>query len=105
MRHVTVHELSSRLQQGDSPVLLDVREEWELARCQLPKSTWIPMGQIMARVSELNKNAETVVICHHGIRSWQVAKYLEREGFSDVINLTGGIDAWAKEIDPAMSIY
>lgn len=105
MRHVTVHELSNLLQQGNSPVLLDVREEWELARCQLLGCTWIPMGQIMARVSELNKNAETVVICHHGIRSWQVAKYLEREGFSDVINLTGGIDAWAKEIDPAMSIY
>jgi rhodanese-related sulfurtransferase len=105
MRHVTVHELHNQLQQGDSPVLLDVREEWELARCQLPGCTWIPMGQILARVNELNKQSQTVVICHHGIRSWQVAKYLEREGFSDVINLTGGIDAWAKEIDPAMTIY
>lgn len=105
MRHYTVHELRKRLDQVNPPVLLDVREEWEMARCQLPGSTWIPMGQIMARASELNKNTETVVICHHGIRSWQVAKFLEREGFGDVINLTGGIDAWAKEIDPAMPIY
>lgn len=105
MRHLTVHELRKRLDQNNPLVLLDVREEWEMARCQLPGSTWIPMGQIMARASELDKNTETVVICHHGIRSWQVAKYLEREGFGDVINLTGGIDAWAREIDPAMPTY
>lgn len=105
MRHFTVHELRKRLDLGDPPVLLDVREEWEMARCQLPGSIWIPMGQVMARASELSKNAETVVICHHGIRSWQVAKFLEREGFVNVINLTGGIDAWAKEIDPSMQIY
>lgn len=105
MRHYTVHELKKRLGESTPPVLLDVREEWEMARCQISGSTWIPMSQIMARASELNKGAETVVICHHGIRSWQVAKYLEREGFADVINLTGGIDAWAKEIDPAMPIY
>jgi rhodanese-related sulfurtransferase len=105
MRHYTVHELKKRLGESNPPVLLDVREEWEMARCQISGSTWIPMGQIMARVSELNKDTETVVICHHGIRSWQVAKYLEREGFADVINLTGGIDAWAKEIDTAMPIY
>ena len=105
MRHFTVHELKKRLEQNNPPTLLDVREEWEMARCRIPGSTWIPMGQIMARVSELNKTSETVVICHHGIRSWQVAKFLERDGFPDVINLTGGIDAWAKEIDPAMPIY
>lgn len=105
MRHITVHELNTWLQQGDAPVLLDVREEWELSRCRLPHSTWIPMGQIMGRANELSKQAQTVVICHHGIRSWQVAKYLEGEGFSDIINLTGGIDAWAREIDPAMTIY
>jgi rhodanese-related sulfurtransferase len=105
MRHYTVHELRKRLDQGNPPVLLDVREEWEMARCHLPGSTWIPMGEIMARAAELSKTKETVVICHHGIRSWQVAKYLEREGFADVVNLSGGIDAWAKEIDPAMPIY
>jgi rhodanese-related sulfurtransferase len=105
MRQLTVHELKQRLEQGDPPVLLDVREEWELARCQLPGTTWVPMGQIMARVNELAKEKETVVVCHHGIRSWQVAKFLEHEGFADVINLAGGLDAWAKEVDPSMALY
>jgi rhodanese-related sulfurtransferase len=63
------------------------------------------MGQIVARVNELDKNKETVVVCHHGIRSWQVAKFLESEGFGDVINLSGGVDAWAKQIDPTMPLY
>ncbi len=105
MRHMTVRQLEERLAQGEAPVLLDVREEWELARCQLAGITWIPMGQIVARINELDKNKETVVVCHHGIRSWQVAKFLEHEGFGDVINLTGGIDAWAKEVDPTMPLY
>jgi rhodanese-related sulfurtransferase len=105
MRHLTVSQLKERLAQGEPPVLLDVREAWEMARCSLPGATWIPMGQIMARVNELDKGKEIVVVCHHGIRSWQVAKYLEHEGFGNVINLTGGIDAWAKEVDPSMPLY
>jgi len=105
MRNLTASELKTRLEQSEPPVLLDVREEWELMRCQLPGITWIPMGQIVARVNELDKNKETVVICHHGVRSWQVAKFLESEGFGDVINLSGGVDAWAKQIDPAMPLY
>ena len=90
---------------GEPPVLLDVREEWELACCKLPGTTWIPMDHIMARMSELDKKRETVVVCHHGIRSWQVAKFLEHEGFENVINLRGGMDAWTKEVDPTMPLY
>ena len=63
------------------------------------------MGQIPARLGELNKDPETVVICHHGVRSWQVAKFLESEGFANVINLAGGIDAWSKEIDSSIPLY
>lgn len=105
MRHLTVRQLKGRLEQGEPPVLLDVREEWELARCRLPGSTWIPMGQIVARVGELDREQEIVVVCHHGIRSRLVASFLEQEGFENVINLTGGIDAWAKEVDPDMPQY
>lgn len=105
MRQLTVRELKQRLELGDPPVLLDVRESWELARCQLPGTTWIPMGQIVDRVNELGKEKEIVVVCHHGIRSWQVAKFLEHEGFANVANLSGGVDAWAKEIDPSMPLY
>ena len=105
MRHFTASELKARLEQSEQPILLDVREEWELMRCQLPGIIWIPMGQIVSRISELDKNKETVVVCHHGIRSWQVAKFLESEGFGDVINLSGGVDAWAKQVDPSMALY
>jgi len=63
------------------------------------------MQQIAARLGELNPNATTVVICHHGMRSRQVARYLEKSGFTDVINLYGGIDAWSREIDPAIARY
>lgn len=105
MRHFTVRQLKERLDQGEPPVLLDVREAWEMARCQLPGTTWIPMGQIVARIHELDKARETVVVCHHGVRSWQVAKYLEQAGFENVINMSGGIDAWAKEVDPSMPLY
>jgi rhodanese-related sulfurtransferase len=105
MRHISVTELAARLKSGTPPVLLDVREAWEVALAPFPGMTWIPMGQMVERLVELDKTAETVVICHHGIRSWRVAKFLESEGFSDVINLTGGIDAWSKEIDPVVPLY
>jgi rhodanese-related sulfurtransferase len=105
MRHMTVTELATRLHEVEHPVLLDVREPWEVRLAPFPGMTWIPMGQILERLAELDKTAETVVICHHGIRSWRVAKFLESEGFTNVINLTGGIDAWSKEIDPSVPLY
>jgi len=105
MRHISAVELAAGLNAGQHPVLLDVREAWEIRLAALPGITWIPMGQIAERLAELDKTAETVVVCHHGIRSWRVAKFLETEGFTNVINLTGGIDAWSKEIDPAVPLY
>jgi rhodanese-related sulfurtransferase len=63
------------------------------------------MGQIMANIDSLDKSEEIVLICHHGIRSMQVARYFESVGFSNVINLKGGIDAWAKTIDESMELY
>jgi rhodanese-related sulfurtransferase len=87
------------------PLLLDVREEWEFSICQIEGSRNIPMSAVPAAVPGLDRAAATVVICHHGIRSAQVAHYLERCGFTNVINLEGGIDAWAREVDPSMSTY
>lgn len=87
------------------PVLLDVREPWEFQTCQLPDSQLLPMREIPARVGELDPQAETVVICHHGSRSMQVAVFLERQGFSKVHNLSGGVDAWARTVDPSMPVY
>lgn len=87
------------------PILLDVRQPWELERCCLPGVQNIPMHLIPLRISELNKNDEFVVICHHGVRSMQVAMFLENQGFTSINNLTGGVAAWANEVDPNFPRY
>ena len=106
MQQLTVRDLEQRLAQPDEPpVILDVREGWELKICALPDSTHIPMGQIPARLEELDPERETVVVCHHGVRSLRVAHFLEGRGFRTLYNLQGGVDAWAREIDPSMHTY
>jgi rhodanese-related sulfurtransferase len=106
MQSLTVRALQERLAQpGTPPVILDVREGWEMQICALPGSTHIPMGQIPDRLNELDPARETVVVCHHGVRSRQVIGFLEQRGFTSLYNLTGGVDAWAREIDPRMPTY
>lgn len=87
------------------PVLLDVREPWEFDVCRLPGAKLVPMRAIPARFPELQRNAETVVICHHGARSYQVAMFLEQQGFGNVINLHGGMAAWSRDVDPSTPTY
>ena len=107
MQHVTAPELAARLadQTAEPPLLLDVRENWEFATCHIAGSTQIPMHLIPIRVGELDDDREIVCICHHGARSMQVAAFLERNGFANVTNLTGGIHAWAVQVDPSMPKY
>jgi rhodanese-related sulfurtransferase len=107
MRQLTVTDLAHWLADSarERPVLLDVREPWELATCALPGTLSIPMGQIPARWSEIDTDRPVVCICHHGVRSLQVMRYLAHQGLEDLYNLAGGIDAWAREIDPAMAVY
>lgn len=103
---MTVRELKEQLDKGTpNLVVIDVREPWELNVCSLPGAVSIPMRAIPARYPELPKDAEIVVMCHHGIRSQQVANYLERMGFDKLNNLVGGVAAWAREIDPNMATY
>lgn len=87
------------------PLLLDVREPWEYRTCRIEGSTLTPMSTIAARAQELDPETETVVICHHGVRSAQVARFLERNGFSNLYNLQGGVHAWASQVEPAMPRY
>jgi rhodanese-related sulfurtransferase len=87
------------------PVLLDVREPWEYQTCRIEGSTLVPMNTIPARTQDLDPEKETVVICHHGARSFQVALFLERNGFSNLYNLQGGVHAWADHVDPTMPRY
>jgi rhodanese-related sulfurtransferase len=98
-------QLSERLGRGERPVILDVREPEEIAIASFPAAIHIPMSEIPSRASELDPQAEIVVVCHHGIRSAQVAMYLARLGFERVCNLTGGIDLWSAAVDPAVPRY
>jgi rhodanese-related sulfurtransferase len=98
-------ELDERLKRGEQPLILDVREPEEIAIAVFPGATHIPMGEIPSRVTELDPDRETIVVCHHGIRSAQVAMYLARLGFERVSNLTGGIDLWSAAVDPALPRY
>jgi rhodanese-related sulfurtransferase len=106
MRELNAAELRDYLATATTdPLLLDVREPWEFRICQIEGSQLIPMGQIPAAMNALDPERETVVICHHGIRSRQVAMYLDYQGFSAVINLAGGVDAWARDVDRQMATY
>jgi len=106
MRQMSPQDLAARLRDGDEPLLLlDVREPWEFGVCRIEGSRSLPMRQIPAALGELDRDRELVVICHHGIRSQQVALYLDHQGFRNVINLQGGVAAWARDVDPAMPTY
>ena len=89
----------------EAPVLLDVREPWEFDICRINGSQLLPISQVLQRLDELDPARETVVICHHGIRSRAVAIQLERFGFTQVINLAGGVEAWARDVDVHMATY
>jgi rhodanese-related sulfurtransferase len=97
--------LKARLDRGDDVLILDVREPNEVFVAPFPGATHIPMGEIPSRLSELDPERETVVVCHHGVRSAQVAIYLARLGFEHVLNLAGGIDAWSETADPTTPRY
>ena len=107
MRQISAAELSEWLADDSllQPQLVDVREPWEADICQIQESVLIPMASIPARAVELDPERPLVVICHHGGRSMQVAYFLERNGFGDVINLAGGVAAWADQVDPTMARY
>ena len=87
------------------PLLLDVREPWEYEYCHIPGSELMPMASVPPRLQELPETGPLVCICHHGARSMQVAAFLERAGFEQVHNLTGGVHGWAQQVDPGMPTY
>jgi len=102
---ITPQDLKARLDRNDRPVLLDVREDWETKLCRLDNALHIPIEELEFRTEELDPADDIVVYCHHGVRSAAVADYLRRLGFPRVRNLSGGLDAWAHTVDPAMRRY
>ncbi|MBS0508767.1 MAG: sulfurtransferase [Proteobacteria bacterium] len=94
---------------AESPLVLDVREPWELQTASVAPQGFelvaIPMGQLPGRLRELDPGRPTACLCHHGMRSLRVAAFLVQSGFEQVANITGGIDAWSHERDPAVPHY
>ena len=105
MQTILPEELKKRLDAGEKPILLDVREPWEFSICKIEGSVNISMSEPERLINELNANDEIIAICHHGMRSFQVCNYLENNGFNKALNLDGGIDSWAKTIDTDMAQY
>ena len=106
MREFTATELQAYLQSAaEPPLLLDVREPWEFDKARIEGAVLMPMRSVAGRSGELDPAQEIVVICHHGIRSRMIARFLESQGFSNVINLSGGVDAWAHDVDHQMATY
>jgi sulfur-carrier protein adenylyltransferase/sulfurtransferase len=105
MTEITPAALKTRLDRNDRPLLLDVRQDWETKLCRLENSVHIPIEEIELRTDELNPDDEIVVYCHQGVRSAAVAEYLRQQGFKNVKNLLGGLDHWARTVDPTMRRY
>lgn len=107
MRQVTASQLDEmlRAEPPQRPIVIDVREPWEWQLARISGSTHLPMGEIPSRIQEIDPTHPTVVICHHGVRSLQVVAYLQRQGFDNLHNLMGGIDAWSRNVDPSVPLY
>ena len=101
---ITPTEFVARRERGESLTLLDVREEWELGVASVPNVVHIPMGEVAARLGELERGREVVVLCRSGRRSLQVANFLQQNGFQ-AVNLAGGILAWSRELDATIPTY
>lgn len=102
---IPVETLAEWRAKGVAHVLLDVRESWELAICRLNGSLDIPMGEVPGALDRIPRDQPVVVMCHHGMRSYRVAAYLLQSGHGEVMNLAGGIGAWAERVDTLMVNY
>lgn len=102
---ISPKELKARLDNGDNLVLLDVREDWEYSLAKIDGSILVPLGTLPQSLARLNRDSEIIAICHHGMRSADATNFLLQQGFSNVRNLMGGIDAWSIQVDGAIPRY
>ena len=105
IREISVAELKARRDRGEKPLVVDVREGWELQLASIPDVLHVPMNELPGRLSELSRDTETIVMCHAGGRSLRVAHFLANQGFTNVANLSGGISAWSESIDATVPQY
>jgi rhodanese-related sulfurtransferase len=101
---IGVEEAKRELERGEV-VLVDVREPWEVQTASVDGAKLIPMGDIPTRVQELDPEAHILVLCHHGVRSLRVTSWLREQGYAKTQSVRGGIDAWAKLVDPKVPVY
>jgi|SRR5215472_11162688 len=103
---ISVTELNALKELNAKVTLLDVREPWEFQKAHIAGSVHVPMGDVPSRFQqELHPDEHIVVVCHHGVRSMNVTAWLRQQGFEKVQSLRGGIDRWAREIDPSVPVY
>jgi rhodanese-related sulfurtransferase len=102
---IDVRELERRRRGGESVTVLDVREPWEVELCAIEGSRKLPLDTIPEHLEELPRDGLLVIVCHHGVRSGRAAAWLRAHGFDNAVNLAGGIDAWAREVEPSMRTY
>jgi len=102
---ISPKELKTRLEKGDKLVLVDVREEWEYSLAKLNDSILIPLGTLPQSLARLSRDSEIIAICHHGMRSADATNFLLQQGFPNVKNLVGGIDAWSAQVDGSVPRY
>ena len=102
---ISPNELKASLAKGDKLVLVDVREEWEYSLAKLEGSTLIPLGTLPQSLAQLSHDSEIIAICHHGMRSADATNFLIQQGFPNVKNLVGGIDAWSVQVDGTVPRY
>ena len=102
---IDVLTLSKELDAGKTYKILDVRQGWEIGVCAFEGSINVPLMNIPGHVAELPRDEALVVVCHHGMRSQQAVNWLRAQGFDNAINLQGGINAWAQNVDTDMATY
>ncbi len=85
--------------------LVDIRDDWERQICALSGTIDIPMARLPHELDRLSPDTPVVVLCHHGVRSMQVAAWLRQQGFAGAVSIRGGIDAWARQLDPTLPLY
>ncbi|MGJ8653690.1 MAG: rhodanese-like domain-containing protein [Opitutaceae bacterium] len=104
-KEISALEAANIRKNEDNVTFLDVREHDEVAICRIDGALHIPMGEVPERAESLPKDGKLVVYCHHGMRSMNVCQYLVARGFTNTINLGGGIHAWALDVDSEMLQY
>lgn len=97
--------LADQLERGDRIRIVDVREPVELRIAAIAGAEPIPLGTLPDAIASFDRADAIVVVCHHGIRSYMACEFLVQSGFTQVRNLTGGIDRWSLEVDPAVPRY